>query len=338
MTSTTFTRQVGIEVPIICGAMYPCSNPELVAAASAAGGIGVVQPVSLSFVHGHDVREGLRYIKRLTDRPIGLNVLTEQSSKMYRERMERWVDIALEEGVRFFVTSLGNPRWIVQRVASVGGIVYHDVTERKWADKAVGAGVHGLIGVNDQAGGHAGTRSPAALLEEVGNMGVPVICAGGVGDEQTFVAAMRMGYDGVQMGTRFIATTECRTHDSYKQALVAASAADIVLTERVTGVPLAVIRTPYVERVGTKAGPLARWLLRGRKTKHFMRTMYTLRSALRLRRSSLDGNSSKDYWQAGKSVAGIAAIEPTATIIRRFAGAWDRAQAAPSVSSAVRRG
>jgi nitronate monooxygenase len=325
MTSTAFTRQVGIEVPIICGAMYPCSNPELVAAASAAGGIGVVQPVSMRFVHGHDVRDGLRWIRANTAKPIGMNVLTEQSSKMYRDRMERWVELALEEGVRFFVTSLGNPRWIVDKTAPHGGIVYHDVTERKWADKAIAAGVHGLIGVNDEAGGHAGTRSPAALLDEVGDMGVPVICAGGVGDEATFVAAMRLGYAGVQMGTRFIATTECRAHDSYKQALVAASADDIVLTERVTGVPLAVIRTPYVDQVGTRAGPVARWLLRGRRTKHFMRTLYTIRSAFRLRRSSLDGNSSRDYWQAGKSVAGIDAVEPTATIIRRFENARKKA-------------
>jgi nitronate monooxygenase len=333
MTSTAFTRQVGIEVPIICGAMFPCSNPELVAAASEAGGIGIVQPVSLRFVHGHDVRDGLRWIRARTAKPIGMNVLTEQSSKMYRERMERWVAVALEEGVRFFVTSLGNPRWIVDKVAPRGGIVYHDVTERKWAEKAIGAGVHGLIGVNDEAGGHAGTRSPAALLEEVGNMGVPVICAGGVGDEAAFVAAMRLGYAGVQMGTRFIATTECSAHDSYKQALIAASASDIVLTERVTGVPLAVIRTPYVDQVGTRAGPVARWLLRGRRTKHFMRTVYTIRSAFRLRRSSLDGNSSKDYWQAGKSVAGIGAVEPTAMIIRRFKNAWEKDSRRDTVAS-----
>jgi nitronate monooxygenase len=129
--------------------MYPCSNPELVAAASEAGGIGVVQPVSMRFVHGHNLREGLQWIRNKTTKPIGMNVLTEQSSKMYRDRMERWVDIALEEGVRFFVTSLGNPRWIVEKTAAHGGIVYHDVTERKWADKAIAAGVHGLIGVND---------------------------------------------------------------------------------------------------------------------------------------------------------------------------------------------
>ena len=66
-----------------------------------------------------------------------MNALIEQSSKTYHERMVRWVDIALEEGVRFFVTSLGNPRWVVERVHAVGGVVYHDVTERKWAQKGL---------------------------------------------------------------------------------------------------------------------------------------------------------------------------------------------------------
>ena len=114
--STPLTRAAGIEVPLVCGAMYPCSNPELVAAVSEAGGIGIVQPISLTYVHGHEFREGLRLIRRLTTKPIGMNALIEQSSKSYRERMERWIDVALEEGVRFFVTSLGNPRWVVERV------------------------------------------------------------------------------------------------------------------------------------------------------------------------------------------------------------------------------
>jgi nitronate monooxygenase len=325
LLDTPLTQQLGIEVPLICGAMYPCSNPELVAAVSAAGGIGVVQPLSMIYVYGHDFREGLRLIRRLTDKPIGMNVLIERSSKLYLDRMRRWVDIALEEGVRFFVTSLGNPRWVVERVTPVGGIVYHDVTERKWAEKGLAGGVHGLIAVNERAGGHAGPRSAAALHDELADLNVPLVCAGGIGDEADFVSALRMGYAGVQMGTRFIATAECGAHADYKQAIVDAKESDIVLTERVTGVPLAVIRTPYVERIGTKAGPIARWLLRGRKTKHWMRTVYALRSAWQLKRASLAGGaretSSKDYWQAGKSVAGIRAIEPAGTIVRRFAAA-----------------
>ena len=319
--TTPFTQQAGIEVPVICGAMYPCTNPELVAAVSEAGGIGVVQPLSMVYVHGHDLREGLRLIRRHTAKPIGMNVLIERSSRTYLERMRRWLDVALEEGVRFFVTSLGKPRWVVERVAAAGGVVYHDVTERKWAERALESGVHGLIAVNDRAGGHAGPRSAEALIEELGDLGRPVICAGGVGDERAFVAALRLGYAGAQMGTRFIATDECRVHPDYKRRIVVAGEDDIVLTERVTGVPLAVIRTPYVERVGTRAGALARWMLRGRRTKYLMRTIYALRYVWKLKRAALGGGSSRDYWQAGKSVAGITRIEPASEIVRRFAAA-----------------
>ena len=95
---------------------------------------------------------------------------------------------------------------------------------------------------------------------------------------------------------------------------------DIVLTERITGVPVSVIRTPYIEHVGTKAGQLARWLLRNRRTKHWMRAFYTVRSFRRLKRASL-GESTDDYWQAGKSVAGIHSVEPAGAIVERFAAA-----------------
>lgn len=318
---TALSRDARIVVPIIGGAMFPCSNPELVAAVSEAGGIGIVQPLSMEYVHRRLLRDGLQLIRQLTQKPIGMNVLIEQSSNLYMERMRRYVDIALEEGVTFYITSLGKPHWVVDRVAQVGGVVYHDVTERKWALKALDAGVRGLIAVNNRAGGHAGPKSAEQLMDELGDLGLAVVCAGGIGDAADFVAALRMGYAGAQLGTRFIATTECTAHPDYKRAIVESDEDDIVLTERVTGVPLAVIRTPYVERVGTKAGPLARWLLRHRRTKHLMRTMYALQSAWRLKRSNFAGQSSRDYWQAGRSVRGITCIEPAGEIVRRFAAA-----------------
>jgi nitronate monooxygenase len=120
------------------------------------------------------------------------------------------------------------------------------------------------------------------------------------------------------MGTRFIATPECRASAAYKQAIVEADADDIVLSERITGVPVAVINTPYIQRMGLRAGPLARWMLRGHRTKHWMRTFYALKSIWQLKRSSLDETGTKDYWQAGKSVEGIHAIEPAGAIVRRF--------------------
>jgi nitronate monooxygenase len=316
---TALSRHAGIEVPLICGAMYPCSNPELVAAVSEAGGIGIIQPISLTYVHGHDFREGLRLIRRLTSRPVGMNALIEQSSRSYHERMTRWIDIALEEGVRFFITSLGNPKWVVERVARAGGVVYHDVTERKWAEKGLAGGVQGLIAVNRRAGGHAGGKTAEELIAELSPLGVPVVMAGGIGDERDFVSALRLGYAGAQLGTRFIATTECRASDSYKRAIIAAEEEDIVLSERITGVPVAVIKTPYIERIGLRAGPLARWMLRHRRTKHLMRTIYALRSLWQLKRASLDETGTRDYWQAGRSVAHIDRIEPAGDIVRRFA-------------------
>lgn len=322
LLDTPLTRATGIEVPLICGAMYPCSNPELVAAVSAAGGMGIVQPLSMVYVHRHGFREGMRLIRSITDHPVGLNVIVEKSVKKYQGRMMEYVDQSIEEGVRFFVTSLGNPDWVVEKAHAVGGLVYHDVTERKWAQKGLEAGIDGLIAVNRRAGGHAGEQGEAELLDELGDLGVPVVCAGGIGDEADFVRVMRLGYAGVQMGTRFIATTECNSPASYKKAVVDAVEDDIVHTVRLTGVPVAVINTPHVQRIGTDAGPIARWMLRGRKTKHWMRMIYSLRSLWSLKKSvTKKGYSSKDFWQAGKSVAGIHRVEPAGDVVRRFADA-----------------
>ena len=322
--STRFTSQAGVRLPIIGGAMYPCSNPELVAAVSAAGGIGIVQPVSLTYVFGHDYREGLRFIRQMTTCPIGVNALIERSSQRYHERVIRWVDIALEEGVRFFVTSLGNPAWVVEKVHAVGGFVYHDVTERKWAEKAVAGGVDGLIAVNSVAGGHAGALPPDRLLEDLEKFDLPKICAGGVGDAATFRRMISLGYDGVQIGTRFIATTECKASDEYKQAIVQSGPEDIVLTERLTGVPVAVIQNEFVRNLGNRAGQIARYLLRGGRTKRWVRTWYALTSLRRLKRSALSARGATEYWQAGKSVGGIDRVRPVADIMAEFEAALDQ--------------
>jgi nitronate monooxygenase len=326
------TRDAGVEVPLICGPMYPCSNPELVAAVSAAGGLGVLQPISLTYVFGWDFREGVRHIRALTDRPIGMNALIEASSETYRRRMSTWIDVALDEGVRFFITSLGKPTWVVERVHAAGGVVYHDVTERKWALKARDAGVDGLIGVNRRAGGHAGSFDARALLDDVGDLDLPVVCAGGIAAPDEFVDALAMGYAGVQMGTRFIASTECSASEAYKRAIVDAVETDIVLTERLTGVPVAVIETPHIRRLGTRVGPVARWMFRGRRTKRWIRSWYAVRSAMRLKRSLHAERVNDDYWQAGKSVDGIHEVLPAASIVEACAAAYASAtHAGPTV-------
>ena len=256
MFNTKLTIDAGIKYPIICGAMYPCSNPELIAAASKGGGIGIIQPVSLTMVHGYDkpnrkegLRSGIKKIQSLTDKPIGFNALIEKGSQKYLQQMSEWIDVALEEGIRFFVTSLGKPDWVCEKVHSHGGVVYHDVTNLKFAKKGKECGVDGLICVNDRAGGHLGQLSMKQMYEQLSNLGLPLICAGGIGSEIELKEAMEVGYDGVQMGTRFIATKEAPVHENVKQAILNASELDTRLVMRPLRNTERVLNNPAVERL-----------------------------------------------------------------------------------------
>ncbi|MCP4769361.1 MAG: nitronate monooxygenase [Gammaproteobacteria bacterium] len=298
--------------------MYPCSNPELTAAVSEAGGIGVLQPIALTYVHGHEYRAGIRLMRELTDKPVGMNALIENSSKKYQQRMSEWIDIALDEGIRFFVTSLGKPDWVVARVHAAGGLVYHDVTELKWARIGLDCGVDGLICVNRRAGGHAGQQSMQQLFMELHELGAPLVCAGGIGEGREFRHALEQGYAACQLGTRFIASEECRASAAYKQAIIGAGETDIVLSERVTGVPVSVINTDFIKRSGTRLGRFSRWMLAGKRSRHWMRLFYGLKSIWQLKHSSLDESGDKDYWQAGKSVSTIDRIESCESIVQQL--------------------
>lgn len=311
-----FLKHSGVSHPLICGPMYPCSNPELVAAASAAGALGVIQPLSLTYVHGYDFVEGLNYIKQLTDRPVAMNLLIEKSSSRYQKKMQQWLDIALDMGIRFFITSLGKPDWVVTRVHRYGGYVYHDVTETRWADKAVDCGVDGLIAVNNRAGGHAGPLSLLELYNDLSSFNKPLICAGGIASANEYKEALACGYSAVQMGTRFIASQECTASDAYKQAIVNASEKDIVLSERITGVPVSIINTQRVQRQGLKPNRVERAMLQHRWFKHFMRTVFALKS-LKALKDSLDSQTI-DYWQAGKSVQSINNIQSVSQIVEEI--------------------
>ena len=312
-----FLQHTNAEYPIICGAMYPCSNPELIAAASEGGGIAIIQPVSLTFVHGYGLREGIKYIRSLTNKPIGFNALIEKGSKKYIDRMSNWIDIALEENIRFFVTSLGKPDWVCKRVHQEGGFVYHDVTSRYFAKKGIDSGVDGLICVNNRAGGHLGSKSMEEMYDELNDLGLPLICAGGIGSELELTKALNIGFNGVQMGTRFIATFECNTLEDYKTAIVKASKKDIVSTTRLTGVPVSVIKSKKFKKENS-------WLLKkllNTKLKHKVRMLLNLKSLLQSKYLLKNTNSKKaiSLYSAGKSVHTITVIG-SATLIMKHLG------------------
>lgn len=319
-TTQQFLKDTGAKVPIVCGPMYPGSNPELVAAVSEAGGFGVIQPVALTSLYGHDFREGLQLIKKLTKNPFGVNfTIFGGANKKYHDQMQKWMEISIEEGVKFFLTSLGKPHAIV-KIANQHGIkVYHDVPNKKVALEVRDAGVDGINCINWRGGGQTGIQSAEQFMEELHDIGIPLVCAGGIGSTSDFQKVLDMGYAGVQLGTRFLATHECKVTNSYKQAIVDSSEEDIVWTNKIAGNNSSVIKTKDIMRGGLRTGPIINFMLRNRKLKKYAR-MYLMSKGLKnYSRTAFD--DSVQFWQAGKGVDNIKSVESVAEVVKGFASA-----------------
>ncbi|MCT2530785.1 nitronate monooxygenase [SAR92 clade bacterium H921] len=312
-----FLADTGAKTPVVCGPMYPGSNPELVAAVSEAGGMGVVQPVALTSLYGHDFREGLRLIKRLTDQPFGVNfTIFGGANKKYHEQMQDWMQISIEEGIKFFLTSLGKPDTVVKTAKENGIKVYHDVPNKKVALAMRDSGVDGLNCINWRGGGQTGIQAAEQFMEELHDIDIPLICAGGIGNVDDFKRALTLGYAGVQLGTRFLATNECMITDSYKQAIVDSSEEDIVWTNKIAGNNSSVIKTADIMKGGLQTGPVINYMLRKPNLKKYAR-MWLMSKGIRNYSKTAFSDDVK-YWQAGKGLGNIASVESVADVMREF--------------------
>ena len=313
----TFLADTGAETPIVCGPMYPGSNPELIAAVSDCGGFGIVQPVSLTSLYGHDFREGLRLIKTLTDKPFGVNfTIFGGANKKYHEQMKEWMEISIEEGIKFFLTSLGKPDSVVKKAKDHGVKVYHDVPNKKVALAMKDSGVDGLNCINWRGGGQTGIQSAEQFMEELHDIGIPLICAGGIGNTEDYKQAIKMGYAGVQLGTRFLATTECKITDSYKQAIVDSSEEDIVWTNKIAGNNSSVIKTADIMKGGLRTGPIINYMLRKRRLKKYARMWLMSKGLRNYSKTAFDDNV--QFWQAGKGLGNINSVTSVAEVIKEF--------------------
>jgi nitronate monooxygenase len=312
-----FLADTGAKTPVICGPMYPGSNPELVAAVSEAGGLGVVQPVALTSLYGHDFREGLQLIKQLTDRPFGVNfTIFGGANKKYHEQMQEWMQISIEEGVKFFLTSLGKPDAVVKTAKEHGIVVYHDVPNKKVALAMRDAGVDGLNCINWRGGGQTGIQAAEQFMEELHDIKIPLICAGGIGNADDFKQALELGYAGVQLGTRFLATHECMITDSYKQAIVDSSEDDIVWTNKIAGNNSSVIKTDDIMKGGLRTGPVINYMLRKPSLKKYAR-MWLMSKGIRNYSKTAFSDDVK-FWQAGKGLGNIKSVESVADVLQEF--------------------
>lgn len=219
---TRLTELLGIKYPIIQGAMAWISESDLVSAVSNAGGAGVIATGGRSTDW---VRSEIRRTKELTDKPFGVNLMLMAPNK------DEILDVICEEKVAFVTLGAGNPVPYIEPLHQAGVKVIPVVPSVKLAKRVEAAGVDAMVIEGMEAGGHIGQQTTMALLSNVlPEIKIPVIAAGSIVDGRGIAAALLMGAEGVQMGSRFLLAQECHAHENMKQAIIAATDTDSVVT------------------------------------------------------------------------------------------------------------
>ncbi|WP_396335129.1 enoyl-[acyl-carrier-protein] reductase FabK [Clostridium sp.] len=225
---------LNIEYPIFQGAMAWVSDSSLAAAVSNAGGLGIIAGASAPASY---VREEIRKVKELTDKPFGVNIM------LLSENANELADIVVEEGVKVVTTGAGNPGKYMTKWKEAGIKVIPVVASVALAKRMERAGADAIIAEGCEAGGHIGKLTTMVLLPQVVDaVSIPVIGAGGIADGRGVAAAFMLGAKGIQVGTRFLVANECTIHDNYKEAVIKANDIDTVVTGRPTGHPVQVIK------------------------------------------------------------------------------------------------
>jgi len=297
-------------LPVMAAPMFIVSNPALVIAQCASGIIGSMPALNARPQETLDawltqIESGLAALRaEHPDRPIppyAINHIIHQSN----DRLQADLETCARHRVPLIITSLRAPGQVVDAVHGWGGKVFHDVTTLRHAQKAIDAGVDGLILVCAGAGGHAGTLSPFALLGEVRRIfDGPICLSGAISRGQDVLAARAMGADFAYVGTRFIASAEANAQPEYKQMIVDTTAADIVYTPYFTGIPGNYLK-PCVRNIGLDPDqlPAAQGTNFGSDSKKAWR----------------------DIWGAGQGVGNIDSVQPTADIVARLREEYQQA-------------
>lgn len=234
---TKITELLNIEYPILQGGMAWVATHELAAAVSEAGGLGVI---AAGNAPGNVIRDEIRRLKELTDKPFGVNIML---LSYYAEDI---VDIVCDEGVPVVTTGAGNPGKFIKKLKQHNVKIIPVVPTVSLARRLEKLGVDALIVEGTEAGGHIGELTTMALVPQVVDaVNIPVIAAGGIGDSRGFLAALSLGAEGVQLGTRFVCSTEAKVHEKYKEKIIGSKDRDALVTGRSTGYPVRVLKNKF---------------------------------------------------------------------------------------------
>ncbi len=301
------TGLFGIRYPLIQAGMIWCSGWELASAVSNAGGLGIIGSGSMypEILRGH-----IRKCKAATERPFAVNV------PMLYPEIEQQMAVIMEEGVPIVFTSAGNPATWTARLKDKGITVVHVVSSVKFALKAEQAGVDAVVAEGFEAGGHNGREETTTmvLLPMVADaVGVPVIAAGGISDGRSMLAAMVLGADGVQMGSRFVCSVESSAHDGFKQRVVQAGEGETHLTLKELA-PVRLLRNKFFQDVQKAYAEGVS-----------VEGLRTLLGRARAKRGMFEGDLEEGELEIGQVSGRIQDIKPAAEIVENIMQEFQRA-------------
>ncbi len=305
-----------IDYPIIMAPMFLVSNLEMMKA-------GIRSGIMATFPTLNYRKEGelekildeLNIYSKSYKGSYGVNIIVQKSNPLSLKHTK----ICLEKKVPFFITSLGNPKEVIDGAHTYGGKVFCDVTNLAHAKKCAEVNCDGFIAVGQGAGGHAGPNPLQVLIPALRERfpSLPVIAAGGITSGAGLLSVQVLGASGASIGTRFIASTEAGVNTNYKNAIVSSGMEDIVLTTKLSGTPCTVINNEAAKRMGYTQNWLERWLSNNSQTKKWFKMLVQLRGMKKLERSALPNNY-LSLWTAGKSAELIHDILSCEEIIVRI--------------------
>lgn len=237
---TRITDLLGIRYPVLQGGMAWVAEYHLAAAVSEAGGLGIIGAANAP---AEWVREQIRETKKQTDKPFGVNVM------LMSPHAEEVAQVIAEEGVAVVTTGAGNPEKYMKLWKTKGSRVIPVVSSVALAKRMERCGADAVVAEGCESGGHVGESTTMTLVPQVvDSVQIPVIAAGGIADGRGMAAALMLGAEGIQMGTRFVASTECQVHPNYKEKVLKARDIDTRVTGRTTGHPVRALRNEMTKR------------------------------------------------------------------------------------------
>lgn len=293
-----------LSLPVVAAPMFLISGPRLVIEACKNGILGTFPALNHRTTEGFDgwlseIEEGLEKGSEENGEPAapyGVNLIVHRSNP----RLEADLEVVVKHRVPVVITSLGAVAELVDAVHGYGGLVYHDVTNRRHAEKAAGAGVDGLILVAAGAGGHAGTLNPMPFIAEIRSFfDGTLLLSGCMSTGRDVAAALQMGADLAYLGTRFINAEESQADDAYRQMIIDCGTADVVYTAAVSGVPANFLR-PSLEAMG------------------ITREMWATSAKIDFGKEFDEARAWKTLWSAGQGVATIRDTLPVRELVARL--------------------